>query len=134
LVALPVFHIAQSDMLYTYLTVLGIHAFLKNDKKKFILFFAMAVSCKVIAVFVFIPLLLMMEKRILHIARDGILGVIILPLERIWYKLVDLLNTAIVGFKHNDIVKVEKASLRRYNCFIKISIVLMMLFFVNNLR
>jgi len=97
LVALPVFHIAQSDILYAYLVIAGIHAFLKNDWKKFIIFFAMAVSCKAIAAFVFVPLVLMREKRILYVIRDSVLGVIIVPGERILYKIIAKLDHLITG-------------------------------------
>lgn len=97
LVALPVFHIAQSDVIYTLLMLMGIEAYLKSDRKRFVLYFAMAVACKVIAIVVFIPLLLLMEKRIFVIARDTILAVIILPLQKVWYAIVDFLSSKITG-------------------------------------
>lgn len=97
LVALPVFHIAQTDILYAFLMIAGIHALIKEDRKRFILYFALAVSCKVIAAIVFIPLVLLNEKRILFVIRDAILGVMIFPLERGWYKVVEKANTLITG-------------------------------------
>ena len=95
LVALPVFHIAQTDILYTYFSLLGIRAYLKNDNKRFIVFFAMSISCKLIAVLVFIPLILLREKRIPYIARDTVFGCIILVVERGWYKLIRVVDALI---------------------------------------
>lgn len=97
LVALPVFHIAQSDILYSYISLMGIRSFLNKDTKKFILFFAMAISCKAIAVLIFIPLVLLREKRILYILRDSALGASIFVLERVWYKIIDKINALITG-------------------------------------
>ena len=100
LVVLPVFHIAQSDILYAYISMVGIRAFLNDDKKKFIFFFALAISCKVLAIIVFIPLLLLREKRILYIIRDGILGISLFLVERVWYKLIDKIDMFITGRDH----------------------------------
>ena len=107
LVALPVFHIAQTDLLYSLLILLGIEAFIKDNRKRFILFFAMAISCKVIAVFVFVPLVLMREKRIFYLLRDIIFGCMIVPIERVWYKIVGALNNLIVG-KQEYVVQVQQ--------------------------
>ncbi|MBR6147722.1 MAG: hypothetical protein IKQ44_05090 [Lachnospiraceae bacterium] len=97
LVALPVFHIAQTDILYAYFSLVGMRYYFKEDTKRFILFFALAISCKVIALIVFIPLILLREKRILYIFRDSILGVAILFIERIWYRLIDKIDMLITG-------------------------------------
>ncbi len=92
LVALPVFHVAQTDVLYLLFMLLGFEAMLKKDRKRFLLFFALSASCKVISVFVFLPLLLLWEKRLIYIVRDTIAVVIIVPLERVWYKVVDMID------------------------------------------
>ncbi|MCR4651175.1 MAG: hypothetical protein K5662_05425 [Lachnospiraceae bacterium] len=107
LVALPVFHIAQSDILYAYISLLGIRAFLNKDTKKFVLFFAMAISCKAIAVLIFIPLVLLREKRLLYILRDTVLGGSIFVIERIWYKVVDKLNALITGKHVQNTIQVK---------------------------
>lgn len=106
LVALPVFHIAQSDILYAYLCLIGIRAFFEDDVKRFIIFFALAISCKVLAVVVFVPLVLLREKRILYIIRDGFLGVMILGIERIWYRIVEKIDVLITG--RSQILTAEK--------------------------
>ena len=108
LVALPVFHIAQSDILYTYISLLGIRSFLNKDTKKFIIFFAMAVSCKAIAVLIFIPLVLLREKRILYILRDSVLGASVFVLERVWYRIVDKLNILLTGNHMLETLEVKR--------------------------
>lgn len=60
----------QLDVLGMPFSLLGIYYFQKKDKWKFILFFALAVSFKQFPLFVFIPLLFLMEKNILKIVID----------------------------------------------------------------
>jgi len=93
LVTLPVFHIAQTDIIYAYFLLLGLKAFLEDDWKKFILFGACSISCKAISALVFVALVLLREKRIMYVFRDVILGVVIVPLERGWYKVVEAANS-----------------------------------------
>lgn len=93
LVALPVFHIAQTDTLYLFFMLRGFRALLQNDTKKFLLYFAISISFKMISLFVFIPLVLMQEKRILYIIRNGICGCVIVPLQHLWYRVIQALNS-----------------------------------------
>ncbi len=92
LVALPVFHIAQTDVTYLLLMLWGVHAFIKDDYKKFLICFALAIPLKIVSFFVFIPMVLLKEKRILYVLRDCILGLIIFPIEEIIYFVVGYLN------------------------------------------
>lgn len=105
LVALPVFHVAQTDVLYLYFMLLGFHAYLKNDTKKFLIFFAIAIPLKIIAVFAFIPLVLLSEKRILYVLRNLILGCVIIPIEKIIYRIVDSLNIRLFPQKSVTVVQ-----------------------------
>lgn len=59
--------ISQYDILSTVWQLAGIYAFLKKDKKSFILFFGIACCFKYFALIVFIPLLLIMDKKVLKI-------------------------------------------------------------------
>lgn len=93
LVALPVFHIAQTDALYLFFMLKGFHALLKKDTKKFLLWFAVSVSFKIVTLFVFIPLILLEEKRILYVLRNLALGCIIVPIQHVWYKVIPILNS-----------------------------------------
>ncbi|MCR5798928.1 MAG: hypothetical protein K6G69_02540 [Lachnospiraceae bacterium] len=99
LVVLPVFHISQTDILCAYMLLIALRHALNKNKKRFLLFSALAVSCKLMALIAFIPLLLLMEKDIIKVAVDGILVAAIYPLENIWYRLVSLLENAIWGNK-----------------------------------
>lgn len=92
LVALPVFHIAQTDVIYLYLMLKGTEAYIKDDTKGFVLWYAIANSIKFIPIFVFIPLVLLKEKRILACARNIVLGCILIPIQQIWYRIVDIIN------------------------------------------
>lgn len=92
LVALPVLHIAQTDSMYLLFMLKGFHALLKGDTKKFFLWFAASVSFKMISIFAFIPLVLLVEKRIWYVMRDLVGGCIIIPGQQIWYRIVGVLN------------------------------------------
>lgn len=75
-VILPAVHIAQMDTVYLFPMLLGITFYLDRDYKKFLLCFAIAVPVKFIPLFIFVPLVLLYEKRYLYIARDLFVGVI----------------------------------------------------------
>lgn len=80
LVALPALHIAQMDAVYLFLILLGLGFYLSNDYWKFLLCFAIAIPIKFIPLFLFIPLVLLKEKRYLYIIRDlgiGCIGILI---------------------------------------------------------
>lgn len=55
------------DVISLSFTLLGVYGYLKNDQKCFIFCFALAVAFKMFALFVFVPLLLLREKRIRYI-------------------------------------------------------------------
>ena len=92
LVVLPVFHIAQTDVIYLYFMLKGTEAYIKDDTKGFVRWYAIANSIKFIPIFVFIPLVLLKEKRILACARYIVLGCILIPIQQIWYRIVDIIN------------------------------------------
>lgn len=68
-VIFAVFIFSGYDVISVFFTLLGFYYYLKKDIKRFILFFAIAISCKYFAAIIFFPLILMIEKRPLHIAR-----------------------------------------------------------------
>jgi len=92
LVALPVFHIAQTDAIYLFFMLKGARALIQNDTKRFCLYFAISISFKMISILVFIPLLLLQEKRIFCVIRNVILECMIIPLQQFWYRIVRVLN------------------------------------------
>lgn len=92
LVTLPVFHVAQTDCMYLWLMLMGFHALLKRDIRKFVLWFALANSFKMISLFIFIPLVLLEEKKIMYVLRNLIIGGAIIPAQHLWYRVVGVLN------------------------------------------
>lgn len=63
-VVIPSMVTVQYDILSVLLMLCGIYYYLKDREGLFVLFFALAVPLKLFAVFVFIPLILLREKRI----------------------------------------------------------------------
>ena len=59
--------ISQYDIISLLFILLGFEAYLKADTKKFILFFALATSCKYFALLIFLPLVLLRWKKIWQI-------------------------------------------------------------------
>lgn len=66
--ALPVFVVAQYDVLAVFFILWGFEVYLKNNKitTSFLAIFAVAITMKMFAVFLFIPLVFLKEKRILR--------------------------------------------------------------------
>lgn len=89
LVAMPVFHIAQTDMLYIFFMLIAVRAYLQKQHWKFLLLFAIAIPMKYLPIFAFIPLVLMAEKRFFYIARDLFVGVSGVIIEKVVCFLAD---------------------------------------------
>lgn len=102
LVALPVFHIAQTDCLYLLFMLKGFRALLEKKTIRFLLLFAVANSFKMISLFMFIPLILLTEKRICYVLRNVIIGCSIIPIQRIWYRIVGVMNGIIFASKSTE--------------------------------
>lgn len=68
------FCLGQIDIFNTFFMLMGIYAYMREDRKKFLLWFALAITCKMFALFVFVPLLVYREKRILYMVRDMAAG------------------------------------------------------------
>lgn len=75
-VILPAVHIAQMDAVYLFPMLLGISYYLGGNYYKFLICFAIAVPIKFLPVFVFVPLVLLHEKRYLYIMRDLCIGTV----------------------------------------------------------
>lgn len=63
----PSFLIVQIDLSALTLILLGVYSYLKGRNKLFILFFALSIPFKMFGIFLFIPLLILKEKRIFFI-------------------------------------------------------------------
>lgn len=73
-VVLPLFHIAQYDIISSYFTLLGVRYFLENKKKGFFIAFAIAMPMKWFALYVFLPLILIRYKNLFRIGLSCLLG------------------------------------------------------------
>lgn len=62
----------QYDTLCLFFLLVGFLYWLRNDMWKFVFWFGLGAACKFFPLFLFIPLLLLKEKRILHIIKYGI--------------------------------------------------------------
>ncbi|MDO5555873.1 MAG: hypothetical protein Q4G09_04340 [Clostridia bacterium] len=88
LVFSSLFIIGQYDIIALFFILLGIYAYMNNDYKKFILWFAIAIPLKLFAIFAFIPLVLLKEKKITKIILSIICGCLILAVSRFFSSLM----------------------------------------------
>lgn len=118
-VIFAVFIFSGYDVISVFFTLLGFYYYLKKDIKRFILFFAIAISCKYFAAILFFPLILMIEKRPLHIAKLLALGSLAVVLGLCFYwrseifreEIFNLMLNKIRGNSPRDIILRPKLSL-----------------------
>lgn len=79
------YFIGQYDIIGVMFAVYGLYYFLKRDYKKFYLLFGVAVSCKYLAMFLFVCLVLLHEKRILYIIRNIVIGCYLVVIEKLLF-------------------------------------------------
>lgn len=82
---LSAYLIGQYDIIGVMFSVYGLYYFLQKDYKKFYLYFSVAVSCKYFAVFLFVCLVLIYEKRILYIVRNVAIGCWLVFVEKLLF-------------------------------------------------
>ena len=75
----PVFVIVQYDIIMIVFILLGLRAYLRGRLSRFLLWFAIANTFKLFAIFIFVPLLLLREKRLRVVALQfgvGLIGLV----------------------------------------------------------
>ncbi len=77
LVLMPVALQGQADIIGVLFTLLGIRAYIRGQRFRFLLYFMIAIPCKQYALFVFIPLLLLVEKNLIRIALSGVFAMLL---------------------------------------------------------
>lgn len=92
------FIFGQYDIFTILFILLGFYYFLKDDTKKFILFFGIAVTFKYQALVYFAVLLLLKEKRVLAIIRNVFLVSLPLLLEILIYYPSVYFRKSVLGF------------------------------------
>ena len=70
------FIFGQYDSICMFLTTLSLYYYLKKDYTKFSVIMSLAITFKMFPLFLFIPLVLLSEKRLLHIAKHRCIGVV----------------------------------------------------------
>lgn len=89
LVMLPTVAIAQIDINALFLMLLGIREYAKKDRItwKFLLIFSLAAALKTFALFLFLPLVFLREKRTLYVIWDifvGLWGILVCVIPYAW--------------------------------------------------
>jgi hypothetical protein len=79
------FMMGEYDVIGVFLTMLGFYFYVKHDYLKFSLFFSLAISLKMFPLVIFVPLLLLVEKRILHILKYGAIALAATLLQIVIY-------------------------------------------------
>lgn len=92
---------AGYDILPIIFTLLGIYYYLKDDLKKFVIFFAIAISIKLFALFIFVPLLLFKEKKICKIILYSLGAISILALSKLVYWNAPMYQISMSSFEDN---------------------------------
>lgn len=92
------FIFSQYDIFTVFFILLGFLYYLKKDRNKFVLFFAIAVTFKYQAFVYFIVFLLLIEKRIWAIVKNVILVLLPLLLEVLIYYPSSYFRKSVLGF------------------------------------
>lgn len=75
------------DVISVAFTLLGIYGYLRKDNKCFVLCFAMAIAMKMFAVFLFIPLVLVKEKKLYKIFLYVLGGISVITIPKIYFTI-----------------------------------------------
>lgn len=78
--------------------LLGIYYYLKSDNTKFILFFSIAITFKYFALLIFIPLLLLREKKIEKVVTSSFFVMLVFLLEVGFYIHSAAFRNGVFGF------------------------------------
>ena len=89
----------QYDSFTLFFTLLGVYFYFKDDAFKFVLFFGIAMTFKYFAFLIFLPLLLLREKKILKIFGFCFLFFVPAFLEGLFYIGSKNFNIGVLGFK-----------------------------------
>ncbi|MEG1496958.1 MAG: hypothetical protein RR385_06210 [Clostridiales bacterium] len=98
------FIFGQYDIFTIFFMLLGFLYFLKEDRMKFILFFAIAITFKYFALLIFLPLLLLQEKNIKKIIIQFILVLIPIMAQVLLYFHSMVFRSDVLGFTATESV------------------------------
>jgi hypothetical protein len=85
-----VFIFSQYDVIGVFFTLLGLYAYFQKQFLRFAFFFSVAISFKYFACFIYLPLVLLVEKRLLHLIKFGMIGIgiTVLQIAIYWHSTV----------------------------------------------
>lgn len=87
------------DIISVAFTLLGIYGYLKKDNKCFMASFAVAIATKLFAFWIFVPLLLLKEKKIWKLIVNGALSISLIVIPKIYFA---------VASKHRMIEQIQQ--------------------------
>jgi len=108
------FIFGQYDIIGVFFTMLGFYFYLKNEHAKFSFFLSLAISLKFFAVIIYIPLLLLAEKRILHLVKNGLIALSATVLQVLFYLNNEAFRGnifSLAGGKASGLIKLELSRL-----------------------
>lgn len=115
LVVYPAFAVVQYDTPSLFLSLLGIYMYSKEDKLslKTLLIFSLAISLKIFALFPFILIVLLKEKRIFHIIKNLVLSLAVTVLCNLIFMFSNTAETKAAqdGFISGKIAQLLEKSL-----------------------
>ncbi len=109
------FILSQYDIITIYFMLLGILAYTRKDENKFLFWFAVAIPMKLFALFVFIPLLLLEEKRVLNIITKFLTSLSLLVGFRLVATMMPYYSESTSGFHNYMTDKLLNSSVLKIN-------------------
>jgi hypothetical protein len=85
------------DIFALFFMLLGLHAYFSKDFKWFVVWFSVAISFKYFAAFAYLPLVLIIEKRLIYLAIYGLFGLLITAVQFALYWHSDVFTAQIFG-------------------------------------
>ena len=92
-----VFIFSGYDIFGVFFSLLGLHAYFTKQWRWFVWWFSVAISFKYFAAFIYLPLVLIIEKRLLYLLAYGLLGILITVLQFALYWHSDVFIGEIFG-------------------------------------
>ena len=121
----PVFVIVQYDIIMIVFILLGLRAYLRGRLGRFLLWFAIANTLKLFALFIFVPLLLLREKRLRVVALQVVVGLIGLVACRAIYHGNVAYKASTGGFMSSMLQRLTAVGVPWQNSMIPIFVVFM---------
>ncbi len=98
---------AGYDILSLVFTFIGLYFYLKDDLPKFTVFFAIAISLKLFALLIFIPLLLLKEKNIGKIIGYSLCSISLVIIPKLIYRNAPMYQISMTSFENNMLNKLN---------------------------